>query len=103
MCGRTYTDSSNKNSIWWSNMCNSCKHDYEAVEDALGATWGPSSGDNRKGMTKGRPAGNRAALFCAHQRYWLNSTRSWLGPRRMKNFTPFCQKGRNSTPLLTIW
>ena len=40
VCGRTYTDSSNKNSIWWSNMCNSCKHDYEAVEDALGGDLG---------------------------------------------------------------
>ena len=40
VCGRTYTDSSNKNSIWWSNMCNSCKHDYEAVEDALSGDLG---------------------------------------------------------------
>lgn len=34
-------------------------------------------------------------------RYWLNSTRSWLGPSRMKYFTPLSQKGRYSTPWLT--
>lgn len=40
VCHREFTDYENQKSIRWSNMCKSCKHDYDAVEDALGGDLG---------------------------------------------------------------